>query len=172
MDIFLGGITKPFGIKGEVKFNPSPDFWEDTLSSQELVLRIDTESGVENRTFSIERSRPHGNVYVLKLEGVDDRNAAEAIVGAEFFLPADKIDVELPERAMPFQVIGCQMKTEAGEVVGEVAGLLFSPAHDIFEVTGKNGTILVPAVPEFVSKLDIERGEIIIKPQPGLLEDE
>ncbi|MBI4720052.1 MAG: hypothetical protein HY770_02235 [Chitinivibrionia bacterium] len=49
--------------------------------------------------------------------------------------------------------------------------MLFTPAHPIYEVTGENGVSLVPAVPEFIVGVNIEAGEIIIKPIPGLLNE-
>lgn len=170
-DIFLGGLVKAFGIRGEVKFHPSDDFWEDLLGSKRLMLHERADEEVHERRLAIERSRPHGRSYVLKLEGVDDRNTAEALVGSEVFIAEDEIDVELPEQLLPFQVVGMSVRSEEGDVLGEVSGIIYSPAHDVYEVTGDNGTFLVPVIPEFIVSIDEEAATLILRPLPGLLDE-
>jgi 16S rRNA processing protein RimM len=165
--ICIGEIVKPFGIKGEVKLVPSDDFWENVLDSHELILAKPGEE--EERSISIDGVRKHGGAYLIKLEGIADRNDAQTVVGSRMLIPVDKIDVDMPEEALPCQIIGCRVVTEEGVEVGVVTGLLFSSAHDIYEVTGERGVSLIPAVPEFIREMDIEEGRIVVKPIPGLL---
>jgi ribosomal 30S subunit maturation factor RimM len=82
-DVFLGRLVKAFGIRGELKLDPTADFWEEILYSKRLVLRRETGGGIEERPFALEKFRPHGRCYVVNLEGVADRNAAEELVGGE-----------------------------------------------------------------------------------------
>ena len=57
-DIYLGRIVKAFGIRGELKFHPSDDFWEEVLESTKLEL-YSKKSGDETRVpFEIARKRP------------------------------------------------------------------------------------------------------------------
>jgi 16S rRNA processing protein RimM len=167
--VFLGRIVKPFGVKGEVKLLPSDDFWDSALASHELIIVYDAEAKRSEHRVSMGSYRKHGGTYVLKLDGVDDRSMAEELVGAEIFIPSDRIDVEMPDCVLPFQVTGCNVRTIDGAYVGIVTGMLFTPAHDIYEVTGETGVSLIPVIPEFIVRQDIEIGEIIIKPIPGLL---
>ncbi len=169
-DVFLGRLVKAFGIRGELKLNPTADFWEDILRSKHLVLRREADGRIEERPVALERYRPHGRCYVVDIEGVADRNAAEEIVGGELFIDGASIDVDLPEEKLPFQVIGAAVKTVEGKALGEVTAVVFSPAHDVYEVSGPNGSFMVPAVPEFVVSIDDEKKEIIIRTIPGLVE--
>lgn len=169
-DLFLGRLVKPFGIKGEVKLYPSDDFWDGVLESGELQLVADTDGNLSRRRLAIERFRRHGKFYLVKFEGVDDRNGAESLVNTELFLPLDKIDVALPDRIMPFQIIGCKARTEDGAGIGTITDILFTPAHPIYEITGESNVSLVPAVPEFITGVDLDAGEVVVRPIPGLLD--
>jgi len=171
-DVYLGRLVKAFGIRGALKFNPAADFWEGVLASKHLVLRTETADGSEKREVVLSSSRPHGNGYVVDLEGVTDRNAAEDLAGSELFIDAGNIDVELPEKKLPFQVIGAAVRTPEGRVLGEVTNVIFSPAHDVYEVGGERGTFLVPAVPEFVVSMDADKREITVRTIPGLVGEE
>lgn len=171
-DVYLGRLVKAFGIRGSLKLDPAADFWEGVLESKRLVLRTKTVDGTEERFVVLSSSRPHGNAYVVDVEGVTDRNAAEDLAGSELFIDAGNIDVELPEKNLPFQVIGAAVRTTEGKRLGEVTDVFFSPAHDVYEVKGTNGMFMVPAVPEFVVSIDADKREITIRTIPGLVDEE
>ncbi len=171
-DVYLGRLVKAFGIRGSLKLDPAVDFWEGVLDSKRLVLRTKTADGVEERAVALVSSRPHGNGYVVDIEGVTDRNAAEDLAGSELFIDADGIDVELPEKRLPFQVIGAAVRSTDGKRLGDVSDVFFSPAHDVYEVRGERGTFMVPAVPEFVVSIDADKREITIRTIPGLVDEE
>lgn len=170
-EILLGTIVKPFGIKGEVKLAPSEDFWEGVLSSSSLYLNVPAEGGETRRELTLKNSRSHQRSYLLTLEGVEDRTSAESLVGASLCIAEEDIDVTMPSEPLPFQVMGCTVRTTAGEEVGVVEGILFSRAHRIYEVKGPRGWNLVPAVDEFIVSIDLEAKEMVIRTIPGLLDD-
>lgn len=171
-EVFLGRLVKAFGIRGEVKFHPSDDFWDDVLGSKQLMLRKDTTRGTKETPIAFLKYRPHGNSYIVRIEGINNRNQAEEMVGSEIFVDEDKLDVELPERKLPYQVIGMTVKSEDGDVVGKVTSVIFSSAHDVYEVIGEESSFLLPAVPEFIVSHDERRRELIIRLLPGLIDRE
>jgi 16S rRNA processing protein RimM len=169
--IYLGRFVKAFGVKGELKFLRSDDFWRDALQSQLLEMRRVGEDGVvETGPVKIERARPHGGNYVVKLEGVETRTDAEQEIGGELFVPREELDVEPPNEERPFQVLGLTVKTEEGGLVGRIRSVIYSAAHPIYDVEGEEGDVMIPAVPEFVVARDDEAGVITIRPIPGLLD--
>ncbi len=168
--LFLGRFVKAQGLRGELKLYASDDFWYEVLESKELWLEHPHADDVERRPVRIESSRPHQAQYVVKLEGVDDRTQAEAEVGGNLFVDLTRLDVELPDRILPFQVIGSVVRTEDGRVIGRVSNVLHSSAQEVYEVTGETGAVLIPAVPAFIVGRDTERGEITVRPIPGLLD--
>lgn len=169
--VFLGRFVKAHGIRGELKLYASEDFWFEVLGSQELFVERANGDDVERYPVRVERARPHGTQFVLKIEGIDDRSRAEEEVGADLFVDVASLDVELPDRELPFQVIGMNVRTDDGREVGTVTGVLDSPGQRVYEVTGESGgVVLIPAVPAFVVGRDEERGEITIHPIPGLID--
>lgn len=170
-DIFLGRIVKPFGIRGELKFVTSDDFWDDVFDSEALLLRRQTDDGWTREPVNIERVRAHGNHWVLKLKNVDDRNGAEEEVGGELVIDAGSLDVPLPEYELPYYLVGSVVKTEDGTRLGELTSVMFSSAHRVYEVTDGDRTLLIPEVPEFIVARDAENGEVTVRPIPGLLDD-
>ena len=168
--VYLGRLVKPFGIKGELKFVGSDDFWPEVLESKRLELRRIVDGDVESGPARIEKIRPHGNHFVFKLEGVDDRDGAELQVGGELFIDTGDMDVDLPERELPFQVLGLTVKTEDGRIVGILRSVMYSAAHPVYIVEGENGEVMIPAVPEFIVSKDEQAGEIVIRTIEGLLD--
>jgi 16S rRNA processing protein RimM len=170
-NIYLGGLVKAFGIRGEVKFHPAEDFWEGVLESKRLVMHANVDGELRTQPLVIERSRPHGRgSYVVKIEGIEDRNAAEAIVGGEVFVDESELDVSLPDTLLPYQVIGLSVRSEAGETLGEIRTVVYSPAHDIYEVAHDDGTFMVPAIPEFIVSVDFDAGAVTVRMLPGLMD--
>jgi 16S rRNA processing protein RimM len=168
--IYLGCFVKAFGIKGELKFVGSDNFWPDTLGSARLELRRLIDGKVESRTADIAWFRPHGNNFVVKLEGVESRDDTDSEIGTEVFIDTAELDVDLPERELPFQVVGFTVKTEDGREVGRVRSVIFSAAHPVYDIESDTGDSMVPAVPEFVVGRDDEAGVVTIRPIPGLLD--
>jgi 16S rRNA processing protein RimM len=168
--LYLGRFVKAQGIKGELKLYASEDFWFEVLESQELYAERTTGDDVERYPVRVEASRPHGAQYVLKIEGVNDRGEAQREVGAELFVDLARLDVELPKQELPFQVLGMSVRTDDGRMLGTITSVLDSPGQRVYEVTGDSGVVLIPAVPAFVVGRDEERGEITIRPIPGLID--
>jgi 16S rRNA processing protein RimM len=169
-DIYLGRIVKAFGIRGEVKFVASDDYWDGVLASGALALRWVAEDGVEETPVRVEAARPHAGALLLKLDGVDDRDAAEAEVGRELFIDRARMDVPPPESERPFQVMGRRVLLEDGEEIGRVTAVLPSAAHVVYEVTGPRGVVLIPGVPQFIVARDEAGGTLTVRPIPGLLD--
>ena len=169
-DIYLGRIVKPFGIRGELKFHPSVDFWEEVLGSKQLVMQLPEGGDRVTQPVRFRKKRPHGRSYVVEVDGVADRDTAETLVGGDIFIGEDEVDVPWPEHALPFQLVGLKVTDEEGEALGELVSIIHSAAHDIYEVEGKNGAFLVPAVPEFVVSIDLASATMVVRLIPGLME--
>ena len=170
--VFLGSFVKAFGIKGELKFVGSDDFWPEVLDSKRLELQRLVDGEAVSRPLEIERWRQHGNNHVVKVKGIDDRNGAEEEVGGELFVDTGQLDVGMPDGDLPYQLVGKIVKTEEGRVLGPVVSVLFSAAHLVYEVETDDGLIMIPAVPEFIVAKDLDGGEITIRTIPGLIDQQ
>jgi 16S rRNA processing protein RimM len=165
-------VGKAFGIRGELKFHPSDDFWESVFRSQNLCLKMVSNGETHTRPVVVRKARQHGGSYVITIEGIEDRNEAESLVGGEIVIAEDRIDVGRADRLLPYQLLGMTAKTVDGELLGTVSAVLHSPAHEIYEITDGSGVShLVPAVPEFIMSTDEPSRTIIVRHVTGLIED-
>jgi len=168
--IHLGRFVKVFGLRGELKLYASDDFWPEALQSEVLFIARETDPENE-RAVTVEYGKPHGGQYIVKLEGVDDREGAQELVGEDLFLDGTHIDVPSPSRERPYQAMGMSVRTDDGRELGKVTNVLFGPEQSVYEVTDENGKVaLIPAVPAFIVSRDEDKQEIVIRVIPGLLD--
>lgn len=158
------------GLRGELKLRLTPDYWDGALESRNLVLEA---AGGAARPAAVLGARPHGvAARVLRLAGIDDRDAASACVGAWLVLPEGEWDVPPPEALRPFQLRGLRVELLDGRSVGEVEDLLPMPAQDLLVVRAGSRRHWIPFVEPLVPVVDLETGVVRIDPPPGLLEIE
>ena len=161
--IKIGKIVNTVGLKGEVKvYN-----YSDSIEIYETIESI----YVEDRLTVIENVRAQKNMVILKLEGADDRNAAEALRGKELYITEDDLP-ELPEGQYYVRdLIGMSVTEEDGNLLGHVTDVLQNTAQDIFEVESENGKkLLIPKVDQFVLYIDAEKREITVRLIEGMLD--
>jgi 16S rRNA processing protein RimM len=154
----VGRIARAHGVRGEVAVKPLSEV-EDRFSASSVLL---TEDG---RSLTVRAARPHQAGLLVRFEGVDDRDAAEALRGQVLLVPAEEAP-DLPEGSYwPHQLIGLQVVTEEGRSLGAITEVAHNPANDVWTT---DAGVLVPAVREFVVSVEPEAGRVIIRDVPGL----
>jgi len=157
----LGRVVRAVGLKGFVGIAGS----EGALAGLEtVVLR---RGGGEPETRRIEEARPQGRVWAVKIEGVADRTAAEALVGTEVLAPREDLGDPGEGRHFWADLEGLPVVTVAGDAVGQVTGLYETGGVDVLAVTGADGEVLVPLAPWV--EVDVGEGRIVVDPPEGLL---
>jgi 16S rRNA processing protein RimM len=124
------------------------------------------------RRYPVEKLRQHRGALLLKLGGCDDRNSADELRGMLVQIPLEKA-VPLEEgEYYHFQLIGVRVETESGKWLGQVVEVLETGANDVYVLRGPRGEVLLPAVEEVIRELDLESKRMVVRPLPGMLEDE
>lgn len=160
--IKVGKIVNAVGLKGEVKVYNYSDSSE--------IYEITPEMYVGSELLQIENVRLQKNMVILKLEGINDRNAAEAAKGRDIFITEDDLP-ELEEGEYYVRDLIGMTVEEDGNILGKVTDVLQNTAQDVFEVERKNGKqLLIPRVDEFVLDIDLDTRKIKVKLPDGLLE--
>ena len=145
--IKIGKIVNAVGLKGEVKVY--------NYSDSEEVYERTPEIYAEDKLLQVQNVRMQKNMVILKLSGIDDRNAAEAAKGTELFITEADLP-ELPEGQFYIRdLIGMEVEEQGGSFHGVVTDVLQNTAQDIFEVERDDGKkVLIPKVDAFVQKID------------------
>jgi 16S rRNA processing protein RimM len=163
----IGQITSPHGVRGEVRVFPLSDFPERFATLRQALL------GPEARPVGVRFEGTVKNMIILRIEGIDDRDKAEKLRLQYLQVPKSEV-FPLPEgHYYVFDLIGLDVVDPEGKPLGKLAKVEHSsPAHDIYVVEVAPGKrYMVPAVREFVKEISLEKGQIVIQPIPGLLED-
>lgn len=161
-------VRAPHGVRGELRVEPLTDDPGRLASLGPCRLRL---PGGELRAARVVEVRPGPRASVLvRLEGVEDRTAAEALRGAYLEVPAGSAP-PLPEgRYYVFQIVGCQVVDEGGALLGHIEEVLQTPAHDVWVVRRDRGRLLLPAIRQVVQEVDVEAGRVVVRVPPGLEE--
>lgn len=167
--VTIGKVTAPHGVRGEVRVFPLTEFPDRFLDLRRVYLL----RGGERSEYQVKRAKalPRG-LFLLKLSGVESRDEAERLRGAELQVPREEA-VPLPEgRYYVFDLVGARVVTTDGGFVGRLEDVLTTPANDVFVVRADGGReILIPAVKHVVRAIDPDQGVIVVDPLPGLLEE-
>ncbi len=155
--IELGVVGAPFGVRGWVKLHSYTEPPDRLLEHRSLNLRL----GDAWRSYTIEASGRSGGGLTVKLEGVADRNAAQALCGAAVGVPRAQLP---PADAKDFyraDLIGCEVVNLAGVRLGIVAHFVEIPAHALMVVQGER-EYWVPAVPEHLRRVDLAARRVVV----------
>ena len=124
---------------------------------------------IKGRTYVVEHSRTHGKLRAVKLEGVDSFAPAKALSGLNLEVPESEL-AALPEGSYyHYHLVGLKVRTTDGDELGELVEIIATGSNDVYIVERDGKQVLIPAIPDVVRNVDIERGVMTIEVIPGLL---
>ncbi len=170
----LGKVIGAHGTRGELRVAIFGDGPANLLRAPELFLQPGpepTETGVKTgvKVRSAVSGRP-GEVR-LTLQGVDSREAAQALAGALVSVPPRHLE-PLPDGEFYwYQLVGCAVEAHDGRALGTVRALLETGAHDVLVVEdGEGHEILLPTAGDLLREVDVARRRIVLEVPEGLLD--
>ena len=163
----LGKIVSTHGIKGELRVQPwcdSPDFF---MGFETVYL-----DKKDNTEYTMKSSRPHGNVMLMTLDGIDDVDKAAALRGKIIYVKRADAPLE-PGRYFIAELIGCRVVDADDESLcyGEITDVTNTGASDIWHISKENKEYLLPSIPEVVISVDVASNLAKIKPLRGIFEE-
>ncbi len=161
--IKIGQIVNAVALKGEVKVYNYSGYKERYEELKDVF--------VDDTRRRIEGVRYQNNVVILKLSGIDDRDAAEAAKGSYIYITEEDLP-ELPEDTFYIRdLIGMDVETAEGLRLGRLSDVLQNSAQDLYEVEREDGRkLLIPAVAEFILDIDKEKRLIKVHLIEGMLD--
>ena len=161
----VGRVSKAHGITGELRIVPH---WESSDALERVAELSLTQDG-KRRVFAIERVRAVPRAYLVKLNGVDDRNAAEALHGATVSVPRSALPELAPGEYYLIDLIGAKVKGPDGEI-GEVTGIVSHPTVDVVVVRLTDGKSAEQVLSEpWLERVDVAAREIVLSSLDGLM---
>ncbi|MDL2293921.1 ribosome maturation factor RimM [Ruminococcaceae bacterium OttesenSCG-928-D13] len=159
-----GEFVTTHGINGELRLYPWCD--EPAFLTRFATLYLD-DAG--KKPLPIAQMRPHKNLVIAKLAGIDSIEAARPYIGKTVYLA--RADAALEDGAHFVQdLLGATVRDAAtGVDYGTIKAITHPGRHDVYEIETPGGeTHLFPAAPPFMERIDVENGLVLIKPIEGM----
>ena len=163
--ICVAQIGAAHGIRGEVRLR---SFTEDPMAVT-AYGPLESEDGT--RRFTIEALRPAKDLFVARLAGVTDRDAAEKLTNIRLYVSRDKLPpIDEDETYYHADLVGLAAVTPDGAPLGTVTAILNFGAGDLVEIRPDGGEpLLVPFTDTAVPEIDMKTRRMVVVP-PAVVE--
>lgn len=152
--VLLGTITRPHGIKGELKVRPYTAQLETLGSYAQLLLAVDARA--EKKAYTNEQARVSGTQIILRLRECTSRDMAETLVGQGVWVRSEDLPPVAEGEFYLHTLLGKAVRTVDGQVLGIAEQLLAGSSQDILVVRQGKQELLIPAVRAFIRSIDSE----------------
>lgn len=174
MELTVGRVVKAHGISGELVVEIRTDDPAARFAPGS-TLRAKPSRGGAERSCVIESAREHGGRLLVRLAGVTDRDAADALRGTLFVVDSgDLPPIDEADTYYDHELEGLHVRTITGQDVGVVAEVVHTAAGELLAVRHESGDdkreVLVPFVTAIVTSVSLDDGAIEIDPPEGLLD--
>jgi len=165
--VAVARIGRPQGVRGEVTVESRTDAPEARFAAGSMLVTEPKERG----PLRIEAARQQGSAWVLTIEGVEDRSAAETLRNTLLLVAADERPrLDGVDEFYDDQLIGLRAEDTEGTHLGEIRRISHV-GGDLLVVRRTDGReLLVPFVSAIVTLVDLGSGKVVIDPPPGLLD--
>lgn len=174
MELTVGRVVKAHGISGELVVEIRTDDPAARFAPGN-TLRAKPSRGGAERSCVVESAREHGGRLLVRLAGVTDRDAADALRGTLFVVDSgDLPPIDEADTYYDHELEGLRVRTITGQDVGVVAEVVHTAAGELLAVRRESGDdkreVLVPFVTAIVTSVSLDDGAIEIDPPEGLLD--
>lgn len=156
--VVVGRLAGAYGIKGWVRVASFTDPVDNLARYRPWLIRV--RDGW--RPIDVEELKPHGGGFVARLTGVASRDEAERLVGSEIAIPASALPEIGPEEFYWKDLLGLDVVTPEGVVLGRVVQMMETGANDVLVVADADGVqTLIPFVAAVVRDVDVEARRLV-----------
>ena len=162
--VVVGRFGGPYGVKGWLNVTSYTDPLENLVIYRPWFVG---RNGSWHEV-TVAQTRPHRSGFVAHIVGVDDRDAAQALVGHDIAVP----DTCLPEAGDDEfywkDLMGLDVVDQSGRVLGQVAELMETGANDVIVVrTAGGGDVLIPFLRHVVIDVDLSARKVVVDWRAG-----
>jgi 16S rRNA processing protein RimM len=165
--VAVGEIVGAHALRGWLRLRA----YQPPVPSLAAGNRVLLEQDGVRREVQVTSAAPHARTIVLLgLEGVTDRTAAEALVGARVLVHRTDLPPVAEDEFYYHEVVGFTVATTDGVELGAIAETFATGLNDVWIVRGAGREYLIPVIADVVRSLDRHRQRVVIEPLPGLLD--
>lgn len=168
MDLVVGRIGRPHGVRGDVTIDVRTDDPDSRFAVGSVLATDPTGRG----PLRVSSARWHSGRLLLRFDGIDGRDAADALRGT--LLVVDSADLPAltdPDEFYDHDLVGLVALLPDGSTLGEVGDVVHGAGNDLLVVvTPDRREVLVPFVAAVVPRVDRDAGRLVVDPPEGLLD--
>jgi len=172
----LGAIVGTHGVRGLVRFRPYSDAYSLPVDRPVFLTAVPAngsefvERDANARTITLTAVRPHGNVVLLKVAGIDSIEDATPLIGQAVALPEGALPPPAPGEFYVYQLEGLDVVTSSGDRVGTIERSFSNGASEVLVVRDGGREHLIPFIADVVRSIDVAGGRVVIELIAGLLD--
>ena len=156
--LMIGEITKPQGVRGEVKVRPctcDPDRFEG-------LETVYIEKNGIYEPLEVRVNRLGADAVFMNVAGVTDRDAAQKLRGTRLYIDrAHAVDLDADSNFIT-DLYGLRGLTDDGRDLGKLTDVMQPGGNDVYVFNGPLGEVLVPALKSVVARVDLEKSEMLL----------
>jgi 16S rRNA processing protein RimM len=157
--VLIGKLQRAHGVTGEIVLGIITDFPERIKTGKVLYL------GSQHIPRKISGCRPFHNNLLITIEGVRNREEAAELTNLDVFVRTSDLPELTDGRLYHHQLIGLNVVREDGYLLGKIREILVTGANDVYVIVNAEGQeTLIPAVDTVVKQIDLESGNIVVRP--------
>lgn len=165
--IAVGAVVAAHGIKGNLKVKALTDY-PDRFKELDLVyVELKDASVIQ---LNINEVKVNYKSIIVDFKEIVDRNQAESLRGSLICIKTQELLPLSDEAFYQFEVMGFEVKTTNGQLLGKVEDIIDLAANDILVVKNSGKEFLIPLIKDVIKKVDREKKEFVIEPIDGLLD--
>lgn len=170
--VLVGIVLKTIGLKGELKIKPLTDNPDRYSEGAKVWAGGEGEKAL---SLTVKSSRAAGRDIAVYFEEIDSIEEAEGFRGKDLFVPESDVP-PLPEgEYYQFQVLGLDVYTSLGRLLGKVSDIIEAGEKDVYVVTGQGNKggrgeeFLIPVTDDALEEIDVKGGKIKLRPMKGYI---
>lgn len=160
--LLMGEISGVFGVQGWVKIRSHTEPRDAIFRYQPWQLRT---RGSERELRGVS-GKTQGQGLVARIPGVDTREAAEALIGSEIYVPRSVLPPAKPGEYYWVDLEGLAVSTVDGVELGTVSRVLPTGANDVLVVQGDRERLVPFVLEQYVVSVDLDAGRIVVDWDP------
>ena len=171
--VVVGRVGRPHGVRGQVFVHSLTDRPERAFGPGSTLLPADAGGSRPDpgaRPLAVAAGRPYRDGFLLRFEGIGDRDRAGGLRGRYLLSPFSETEPLGEGEVFHHQLVGLAVVTPDGRSVGRVREVYDLRPAVLLEVEGGEGEHLIPFTGEFLVALSLEEGTLVIDPPEGLLD--
>jgi 16S rRNA processing protein RimM len=165
--LLMGEVIRPHGLEGLLRIKSYAQAEDSFLRAETVLLQ---KGSVKPREYAVTSVRPHKNVHLMKLRGVDSLEEAERLKGARILIGKETLNSKSQDEYFWHELIGLEVYLIRGEYVGKIKYILPTGSNDIYVVQEGKKEVLIPAIYDVVQEIDLTKNRMIISDVEGLLD--